>query len=317
MNERIFGLIGTISRDEVRREGGAEFRNLGGALYQAAALCGLGEETRLHARLADDMAAEVAALVGGWRTFRRDGLTAFGGPGNRVSLYYPARGERVEILRSAVPALDPGPIIAGLPGLAFLVMIINSGFDMELGSWRRVADAAACPVWLDFHSLTLERVLGRPRSYRAVPEWRDWARGAAYLQANRKEVSCLLGEPDGEAGPEDIRKFRRQALDLGASAVFVTLGKEGALVSTATEERLAPLPVSGEVVDTTGCGDVFCAAACSALSRGASPAEAARFGVDLASAAARTAGVGETYELALKFRHRQNPEPTKGPDEMD
>jgi hypothetical protein len=304
MNKKTFGLIGTISRDEVRREGGAEFRNLGGALYQAAVLCGLGEETRLHARLADDMAAEVTELVGGWKTFRRDGLAGFHGAGNWVSLHYPARGERVEILHSAVPALEPEPIIAGLPGLCFLVMIINSGFDMELEDWRRVADAAVCPVWLDFHSLALEKTIGRPRAYRAVPEWRDWARGAAYLQANRKEVSCLLGRPEGEAGPEDTRRFSRQALDGGASAVFVTLGKEGALVSTPRWERFVSPPASADVVDTTGCGDVFCAAACSALSRGASPEEAARFGVSLASAAAGTAGVGETFGLARNFRHR-------------
>jgi len=296
----VFGLIGTISRDEIRREGGPEFENLGGALYQAATLCGLGEETRLFARLADDMTLEVESLIGGWPTFRREGLQRAAGAGNRVSLRYPRRGERVEILRSAVPALDEGSILRGLPGLSVLIMVVNSGFELDLGAWRRILDSASCPVWLDIHSLTLERILGRPRAYRAVPEWRDWALGAAFLQANRREVACLLGFPEREAGAEEIRVFCRRALDLGLRAVFVTSGREGALIATPGGETEARPAFDVEVVDTTGCGDVFCAATASALSRGASPGEAARFGVDLASRAAQAAGVRAVYELAGK-----------------
>lgn len=304
MKTKTFGLIGTISRDEVRREGGGEFRNLGGALYQAATLCALGEDTRLYARLADDMAAEVEALVSDWATFRRDGLRRHTGAGNRVSLDYPRRGERVEILHAVVPPLDPEPVLRNLAELSFLVMVVNSGFDLELGDWRRIADAAPCPVWLDIHSLTLEKALGRPRAYRSVPEWKDWARGASYIQANRKEAACLLGAPRGEAGPDEVRAFCRLALDLGPEAVFVTLGREGALVATPSEERVVRPALEAEVVDTTGCGDVFCAAAASALGRGASPGEAARYGVGLASRAAQAAGVAETYRLAGKSLRR-------------
>lgn len=304
MKKKTFGLIGTISRDEVRRETGGEFRNLGGALYQAATLCALGEDTRLYARLADDMAAEVEDLVADWTAFRRDGLQRHPGAGNRVSLTYPRRGERVEILHEAVPPLDPEPVLRNLAELSFLVLVVNSGFDLELGDWRRIADAAPCPVWFDIHSLTLEKALGRPRAYRSVPEWKDWARGASYIQANRKEAACLLGAPESEAGPEEVRAFCRLGLDLGAEAVFVTLGKEGALAATSSGERIVRPGRETAVVDTTGCGDVFCAAASSALRRGADPGEAARFGVELASLAARSAGVREIFELASNIgRH--------------
>ncbi len=181
-------------------------------------------------------------------------------------------------------------------------MVVNSGYDLELDSWRRVVGAATCPVWLDIHSLTLEKTLGKPRAYRSVPEWIEWARGSTYLQANRKEVACLMGRPDRAADREDIRRFCRQALDVGAEAMFITLGREGALLATPSGEKTIGLSCGPDVLDTTGCGDVFCAATASALFRGAVPEDAARFGVDLASRAAGVAGVRETYELALRAR---------------
>jgi len=300
--KRVFGLIGTVSMDEVTTATGRQFLNLGGALYQAAILCGLGLETRLYARLAAALRPPFEALTGHWPSLRREGLSLVPGPGNYVRLHYPEQGEREEVLESAVPALEPGLILQGLSQLDFLVMIINSGFELEVSDWRKIVEAASCPVWLDIHSLSLERVLGLPRRYRPIPEWREWAKGVTYLQANRQEVACMLGRPEKPAGAADIRKFCRLALDLGPRAVFITLGREGALVRTAAKEETIVPRAKVQVKDTTGCGDVFCAVTVSGLSRGLAPFEAGRNGVGLASRAAQASGVKETYELALSHR---------------
>jgi len=293
-----FGLIGTISRDEIAYQDGRAFRQLGGILYQAATLCALGERTRLFANLADGLASEVDALVDGWTTLSRDGLFRVRGPGNLVHLFYPEKGERREVLESTVPAIEPERVIRALPQLDALIMVLNSGYDLTLESWRAVAEAAVCPVWFDIHSLTLERVLGEPRPYRSIPEWKKWAEGASYLQANRKEIACMLGHPDSPVGPAEIDTVCRDALDLGVKAVFVTLGKEGGLAATAEGTRRIGLADDGRPKDTTGCGDVFCAATVSRLVRGDGPAEAASFGISLASQAAFSSGVQETYALA-------------------
>jgi hypothetical protein len=298
-----FGLIGTISRDEIAYENGRTFRQLGGILYQAATLCGLGEPTHLFANLAEGMAPEVEALAGGWPTLHRDGIRRVPEPGNLVHLFYPGKGERREILESAVPALESERIIRALPQLDLLIMVVNSGFDMTLESWRAIVDAAACPIWFDIHSLTLAKILGEPRSYRPVPEWREWVKGAAYLQANRKEIACMLGRPDAPVCPADIDELCREALDLGLKVVFVTLGKEGGLAATAEGTQRIGLSDAGQPVDTTGCGDVFCAAAASRLARGADPFAAASLGISLASRAAFSAGVKDTYKLALEIRN--------------
>lgn len=298
----MIGLIGTISRDEIAYADGRRFRQLGGILYQTAALCGLGERARLFANLADDLAPDVEPLLSGWKTLDRSGTARVPGPGNLVHLFYPERGERREVLESAVPGLLPERIVPRLPGLDLLVMVVNSGYDLSLDAWREVADAAACPVWFDVHSLTLACVLGAPRAYRAVPEWRDWARGAAYLQANRKEVACMLGRPDREPGPGEIDRFCREALDLGLEAVFITLGKEGGLAVTLEGPRRIGLRESGPPLDTTGCGDVFAAATAARLAAGEEPFAAASFGIALASLSASLAGVNEVYQLAAEHR---------------
>jgi sugar/nucleoside kinase (ribokinase family) len=62
-------------------------------------------------------------------------------------------------------------------------------------------------------------------------------------------------------------------------------------------EKVAAAPL-GPIVDATGCGDVFAAAALSRLVRGASPFEAASFGTALASEAALLAGVRATWKMA-------------------
>jgi sugar/nucleoside kinase (ribokinase family) len=112
----------------------------------------------------------------------------------------------------------------------------------------------------------------------------------------------MMGRPERPATAEEIREFCRIALDLGLEAVFITLGREGALVTTSRQEKMIAPGQAVRVKDTTGCGDVFGAAAAVSLSRGASPLEAGQAGVDLASRAAQVAGISETYDLVLRHQ---------------
>jgi 2-dehydro-3-deoxygluconokinase len=69
----------------------------------------------------------------------------------------------------------------------------------------------------------------------------------------------------GQAKPEDIARFY---LDLGAKAVIVKLGAQGAYFRTTDDEgHVAALPVSS-VVDTVGAGDGFAVGVVSALLEG-------------------------------------------------
>jgi len=289
--------MGTIGYDVITHEGGEGYSGVGGILYQAAGLCGLGLEVALFANIGAEYEPEVRAITARWPACHTEGVFPAPGPGNRVFLHYPARGERVEVLRSHVPPLEPQRILDGLAGCRLLIAVINSGFDIEPAAWRRVVSAADCLIWFDVHSLALTQVVGETRRYRPLPEWPDWVRGVDYFQANVKEVACMLGEPERLPGREELLGFGRAAVGLGVRAVFLTMGKDGAMVMTPGGARRIGCREAGRVVDTTGCGDIFCAGTAAMLAAGSSPEEAAAFGVELASEAVGVAGVLGTYDL--------------------
>jgi len=297
------GLIGTITSDTIVYDDGRLFQNVGGILYQAAVLCGLGVETSLFANCGEDLRADVEALTGVWPALHLEGLSYVPGPGNRVELRYSeAAKEREEVLLSVVPPLDPAAVLAAMAGLEMLLLVFNSGFDISLPAWRRIADAACCPIWLDVHSLALAKRTGGHRDYVALPDWAGWVGGAAYLQANRQEVASLLGHPERWPEASEYPAFFEACFELGVRAVFVTQGREGVLVATSAETRPVGTPAAAVVVDTTGCGDVFAAAAMVRLAAGEDAFSAAAAGAVLASAAAGVAGIRATYELALRSR---------------
>lgn len=294
---RRFALLGTITHDVITQASGRVLSGEGGILYQAAGLCGLGQHVTLYAQVGGDILPRVKPVIERWPTCDSSKIRVVPGPGNKVFLHYPERGERIEVLESHVAPLRPDLLLKELPGMSFLIMVINSGFDIALRDWRRVVRRAECPIWFDFHSLALELEVHKPRRYRALPEWRDWAEGTTYLQANLKEVASMLGEPDETPSRERLSRYRDQAFELGIRAAFITLGEEGVLVLLPGRLKKVSSAAARRVVDTTGCGDVFCSGAAASLASGADPVEAAAFGAELASEAAGVSGVEQTYQL--------------------
>jgi sugar/nucleoside kinase (ribokinase family) len=292
-----FGLAGTITYDVITAEGKTVHRGLGGILYQVAVLCAMGYHVNLYTNLGLVLEEKVMELTKNWKTLDMEGVNMVPGPGNRVFLEYPSGGERTEVLQSVVPPIDPSRILQDLPQLDFLVMVLNSGYDMKLSDWKKVKKKAACPVWLDIHSLLLERKIGGPRAYVPVQNWKEWVEGIDYLQANRAEVAALRGYPGEDQSLDDLERFGEEALKLGVKAVFLTLGEEGVLLIEKKEARKIAVNGGQTVKDSTGCGDVFCAGAAAYLSRGRDLFESAVRGMRIASAAVSVCGVASLYHL--------------------
>ena len=292
-----FALLGTITHDVITQASGRVLAGEGGILYQAAGLCGLGQHVTLYTHVGKDIFPRIKPVIDRWPTCDSSGIRVVPGPGNSVFLHYPEKGERVEVLESYVPPLRPDRLLRELPGIAFLIVVINSGFDIALPDWRRLVRQAKCPIWFDIHSLALTLELHTARRYRPLPEWRDWAEGTTYLQANLKEVASMLGEPERAPSRERLDRFGMLAFELGIQAAFITLGAEGVLVLLPKDTRKVRSPEARSVVDTTGCGDIFCAGAAAQLASGADPVEAAAFGAELASEAAGVSGIEQTYGL--------------------
>lgn len=117
----------------------------------------------------------------------------------------------------------------------------------------------------------------------------DLLRGAAaflphvdHFLPNEEQAAAMTGHDDPD-------KAARALLAQGPRTVVVTLGGEGSLVATAGGvERLPVLPV--DVVDTTGCGDAYCAGFITGLARGLDVLEAARWGTAAAATVAQGLG---------------------------
>ena len=290
-------MLGTVTHDVITQASGRVLSGEGGILYQAAGLCGLGQQVTLYSHIGRDIFARVKPMIDRWPTCDSSGIRVVPGPGNGVFLHYPEKGERVEILESHVPPLRPDRLLKELPDIGFLILVINSGFDIALRDWRRIVGRTECPIWFDAHSLALTLELHTARRYRPLPEWRDWAAETSYLQANLKEVASMLGDPERTPSRDRLDRFGELAFEVGIQAVFVTLGEDGVLVLLPQGTTKVGPGEAKNVVDTTGCGDIFCAGAAAMLASGADPVEAAAFGAELASEAAGVSGIESTYNL--------------------
>ena len=133
----------------------------------------------------------------------------------------------------------------------------------------------------------------RPRLWtadKARPVIEAAAAAADIVKTSAEDCAALFGVAD----PGGIA---RHVLGLGAGAVIVTLGRDGAFLATATEEtHVAGRAVAA--VDATGAGDAFTGALIAELARGRPLGLAARFAN--AAAALSTLGYGAIAPLPVR-----------------
>lgn len=109
-----------------------------------------------------------------------------------------------------------------------------------------------------------------------------------YVTPNENEASLLSGVPVKTV--EDAKNAGDVFLNKGVGAALITLGEAGALLHTAAASTLIPAFKAGAVVETTGAGDAFNGGFATAISRGAGPVEAVRFGCAVAGISVTRAG---------------------------
>ncbi len=105
------------------------------------------------------------------------------------------------------------------------------------------------------------------------------------LVPNRTELATLSGGEPATTTEEIVAQIDV----LPVAAGIVTLGADGALVRAQGEVTQVPAPVV-EAIDATAAGDAFCAGLADAMAGGASPLEAARWGVRVGAVTATRPG---------------------------
>jgi ribokinase len=109
------------------------------------------------------------------------------------------------------------------------------------------------------------------------------------LVPNEHELVDLAGASAGVSA-DDLPGLAAVARGLAAREVVVTLGGNGVLVVPAEGPALHQPPLAVSPADTTGAGDCFSGALCTALDRGSALAEAVRYAA--VAAALSTTGAG-------------------------
>jgi len=193
-----------------------------------------------------------------------------------------------------------------------------SGFEMCLGTAQALRHGFRGPIYADVHSLFLGMQQDGIRVLRPLPDSADWFACFDAVQVNEDEMRQLSPDPLG---------ISAQVLAAGVSLLLVTLGPRGAAYvaapgfdgwgqrgkagkgereNGADRAPLSPFPPfslspvrtalipapSVDVLDPTGCGDVFGAVLCSRLLAGDSVEAALREANRLAARNAGFRGAG-------------------------
>ncbi len=197
-------------------------------------------------------------------------------PNNRVTLRYESTDRRCEQMTGGVPPwtwAELGPLVADLDAL---YVNFISGFEMNLETAQLLRRGFARTIYADLHSLFMDKEPNGLRVPRTLPHAPAWFGCFDIVQLNEDEMQQL--------GPDPLA-IAADALRQGCATLCVTLGKRGAVYFTGTPIRTelipAPLmhpPAFDQVIDPTGCGDVFGGAVAAALLGGAALEDAIRLG---------------------------------------
>jgi hypothetical protein len=218
-------------------------------------------------------------------------------PNNRVVLHYQSSERRCERMAGGVPGWtwgELGPMVADLDAL---YVNFISGFELCLGTAQALRQGFRGPIYADLHSLFLGMQQDGMRVLRPLPNAPAWFGCFDFIQLNEEEMQQLTPDP---------LVLAADALGAGVSLLAVTLGPRGMAYVAAPgfdglaagqrgsgAVRTARIPTPDvEMLDPTGCGDVFGAVAFARLLAG-DPVEAAlRHAVELAARNARFRGAG-------------------------
>lgn len=269
MRRRI-GVIGSLVWDEIhgRDPMVAPVHEWGGIAYALAGLdAALEPEWEIVPliKVGHDLADEAMHFLGSLERLIPGGrVQVVPVENNRVTLRYSDGARRCERMSGGVPAWtwsELGPMVRDLDAI-YLNFV--SGFELCLGTATALRQGFAGPIYCDLHSLLLGFEADGVRTLRPLAAPREWFACFDTVQLNEEEMQ--------QFGPDPLA-VAAVALEAGVSLLNVTLGERGVAYverplagGTTRTARIAAPRV--EVLDPTGCGDVFGATCCARLIAG-------------------------------------------------
>jgi len=256
-------------------------------------------------KVGQDLATKAREFLGGLERLTPGGrCVEVPAPNNRVVLHYYSTERRTERMSGGVPGWTWGELGSMVRDLDALYLNFISGFELTLGTAQALRRGFSGPIYVDLHSLLLGMQHDGVRVPRPLQDAAAWlgcfdvvqlnedemrqlspdplslaadaigagtsllivtlaAKGAAYVaapgfdgwgelpaerRAERRNGGTAEGQPVQDPGSNPLPPFRRSAVP----------------PSTTLRTALIP-PPAVDVLDPTGCGDVFGAAAAARL----------------------------------------------------
>lgn len=188
-----------------------------------------------------------------------------------------------EVQRTVDAVLDQEPCPDWLVASGSLPPGVDDEFYARLA--RAACDRDICFI-LDSHGAPLRAAL-RERSF--------------LVKCNRREFAALVGAD--EPGSAEVRRLARELAASDVRALVITLGAEGALLTT-RDDQVQFRPPRVQPQSPVGAGDSFVAACVHELATGGSLRAAVQSGVAGAAAAVKTPGT-ELFDLEDYRRIRE------------
>jgi hypothetical protein len=277
------GILGSLVWDQIygRDPLAAPVEEWGGVAYALAGLdasVAPGWEIVPLIKVGQDLATKAREFLGGLERLTPGGrCVEVPAPNNRVVLHYYSTERRTERMSGGVPGWTWGELGPMVRDLDALYLNFISGFELTLGTAQALRRGFSGPIYVDLHSLLLGMQHDGVRVPRPLQDAAAWLGCFDVVQLNEDEMRQLSPDPLSLAA---------DAIGAGTSLLIVTLAAKGAVYvaapgfdgwgelpverrngvppSTTLRTALIP-PPAVDVLDPTGCGDVFGAAAAARL----------------------------------------------------
>ncbi|WP_371377455.1 carbohydrate kinase family protein [Sporomusa aerivorans] len=254
-----FGVIGPISKDTIKWPNGETIAKFGATVYTAIALAKLIQESSdevvclSHISLND--LAEVRNLLSHPNirlSCNADEQTA----GTEIELTYVNQQERVSKQTRIMTPISRQEIMTLKDCDCIILMPLNET-DIELEHLQQLRQVSTATVFLDLHGLItgVDEQGQRYRKYWEQPA--EWLKTIDILKMNEKEATWAAGRP-----LENFTDHLNFAIDVvkgGLLTCWITFGDQSSLLVWRHGNRkvwaTVPVSVTGNVVDTIGCGD--------------------------------------------------------------
>ncbi len=248
----------------------------GKGLNQAVAAARLESEVHMIGAVGDDGSGDWLLDVVRRENIEARGIAQASGTSGTALIEVDSTGEnRIIVIPGANNAVDPGAVASHLKSLGAVDVVLTQG-EVPIDAMVAAAETG--------RSIGARIVLN-PAPVRDYPP--ELLRNVDVLVPNEHEAHELTGMPVGNM--VDAVEAAQALQEKGPSCVIITRGDKG-VVWTSPEGSGQSAAFKVSPVDTVAAGDAFCGGLASGLARGATMAEAMRWGAAAGALAATIKG---------------------------